>query len=118
MKTVLIRIELDEYNDQYGIRHECYNIRERVDVRHNGQHHEYQYYAETIRNPIYDSVDGRTWRCMVPTDFGCPATWIRVQDGEQVTDEIWLKVQTNASGQVRYYGRKPVIDMNEEVRPC
>lgn len=108
----LIRIEAGEYRDQYGVRHECWNIVERATVVRTEENVAYEYYNETIRDPIYREVDGeRRWRCCVPTDFGCPASWHRREDDERVKDEIWLK---NREGGIYEYGRKPVIELKEE----
>ena len=110
MKTALIRIELSEYFDQFRIRHGCYVIKERIEVESTGESYTYEYYNETIKNPIYGDVDGRRWRCMVPTDFGCPASWHRRNlADEQIIEETWLEERGDTE-QVRYWGSKPVVE--------
>lgn len=114
MKTTLIRVELSEYFDQFRIRHECYVIVERVELESTGEHHAYEYYNETIKNPIYADALGRRWYCMVPTDFGCPASYHRRDENdERVAEETWLRDNPDAEGQVRYWGRKPVVEFKQ-----
>lgn len=114
--VTLIRIQAAEYKDQYGIRHECYDIIETVDVEPTGNYYTYDYYGDIIQNAIYadDRDDARFWVRMVPTDFGCPATWRRHHcDQADITDDdprdqIWLKAR---EGGPYEWGRKPVLDL-------
>lgn len=109
--TELIRIIGAEYEDQHGITHECYNILETVQLEPTGEYHTYEYYTETVKNPIYVEVGGsRRWRCMVPTDFGCPASWHRRDENdERVADEKW--VRNREGGPYQYVG-KPVVTLD------
>lgn len=113
----LLRIEKSTYVDQYGFQHDCWEVLEECLVHPTGEHHTYQYYTETIKNPKYQDCLGREWICMVPTDYGGSSSWSRYEDGKRV-DERWVgEYQTH--GLPTYYGLNPLIrkDKYEEYIP-
>jgi hypothetical protein len=100
--TTLIRVEEGKYTDQYGCEHDAYRVVERVEVEYTTATYDYEYYHETIRNPIY-RCDDRTFICMVATDFGCSASW-----HERVGVECVFGWHEERASPM-FIGRKPVI---------
>lgn len=100
----LIRVEEGKYTDQYGFDHNAYMVVERLEVERTKETYDYQYYRETIQNPIYKCGD-RTFVCMVPTDYGCSASW-----HERVgVDSVFGWHEERSSPM--FIGTKPVIPL-------
>jgi hypothetical protein len=112
MRTLLF-LRRGEYTDNYGYTHDCMLIVERLDVTPTGENHEYQYYTETMHDPIYQSEDGRRFIRHVPTDWGCTSTW--TEEGvARITDTTWCELLPHYKGKPFYYANMPVIEQQGE----
>lgn len=111
--VTLLKLTDGEYKDQYGFSHRCKVVIDSVELTPTGETENYEYYTETVEDPIYQAPDGRLFRCHIPTDFGCRSSWTEYP-GSWQEGVRWVELYERNKGKPVYYVDIPVIDRRNE----